>query len=155
MHFFLPAHHPLLFRWRCSDVIQNFRNAHPDAVRWLDQLLPPETGLQIFAILTVCTFVLHPQRVQLMRRFFLLHSMLSLLRGISIWQTVIVTPPPECYGRVVPFEDVPERALALTLGAAGIPPSLFGCVIVLCQSLNDITRRLSHGGCRTLFQCES
>lgn len=88
--------------------------------------IPVDLIIGILFIVVILIMIVHPQRFRLLRRYLVYHSIISLLRGVSVFITTIPSPTGWCEGRVIPPEFIFERTFGLTLGAIGLPVKLFG-----------------------------
>lgn len=102
------------------DVVHNLAKNGIAPFAWFSRI-PTNQIVLTLTITFVVLLVLNKKRWGYLRRFFVFHSILSIIRAISIWITTIPSPDSECHSRLLASADVMDRALSLTLGAIGIP----------------------------------
>lgn len=102
------------------DVVHNLAQKGVAPFVWFSSI--PHNQIILILTLTFIGFLIfNTKRWLYLRRFFVFHSILSIIRAVSIWITTIPSPDPDCHSRLLAHADVFGRAVSLTLGAIGIP----------------------------------
>jgi len=77
----------------------------------------------VFGLISCLIFLIarHPQGQVLLRRYFVFHTAMSVIRALLIFVTTIPNPNGACSGRFLVDAEVFSRSIGLTLSVIGIP----------------------------------